>query len=517
MIGKADWTQYLHDIRQREIDLVFSYLGDKKLSAGLEVGAGDGFQTTFISKHIPHLTSSDLNFARIKESMKLPGVSYAEIDADKIEGKFPERSLDFIFSSNVLEHVRDPFKFATATQPMLTDNGYAVHIIPSRHIKIFYLALYYPNLALLFVDRLIGKIKGDKFFRGAKINLENNINVDIQPKKVSRLRRFLVPTPHGNFPGHAQEFIAFGRKKWEEIFIKAGYRIEHYIPGPAFSGYGFGFNRLRKIAEMIGVSSEHIFFLRKMSEFEQEAWKYTNAYLPRGSFYERKKFVGDWLKKEKNAKAFLHEFMKDVGDPRDKKVLDVGFGNGIMLTEFARVGALCFGLETESQLQSKAREWLGERDQKAELEIYDGKSFPFEDNLFDYAYSTSVLEHMSFPGLVIKEISRTLKPGGKFYLSFPNRYAPKESHTGLWFISWLPRPVTQFILRKTKSSPLEDWNLHFISYFDLKRMAKEAGLVVRYDTESSSKIHGFIKNILARFGVHHGTLLRTIIIVLQKP
>jgi len=109
---------------------------------------------------------------------------------------------------------------------------------------------------------------------------------------------------------------------------------------------------------------------------------------------------------------------------------------------------------------------------------------------------------------VIKEIGRTLKPGGKFYLSFPNKYAPKETHTGLWFISWLPG---------YRSKKLEDWNLHFISYFTLKKMAKEAGLSIVYNSHSPSGFRRIIKRILAFCGVHHGVLLKTIIIVLYKP
>ena len=117
-----------------------------------------------------------------------------------------------------------------------------------------------------------------------------------------------------------------------------------------------------------------------------------------------------------------------------------------MLLEFARAGA------KPLDLKQKPRSFLAEDRFKTEnktvvLRIYDGKTFPFADNTFDYAYSTSVLEHMSYPQEVITEIARTLVPGGKFYLSFPNRYAPKESHTGLWGISWMPRPLAQFFLR----------------------------------------------------------------------
>ena len=518
MIGKTNWTQYLHAIRKREVDMVFSLLPQTRIVSGLEVGAGDGYQTTLLAPRIDKLISSDLNFKRIKASLKVPGVVYKTIDADSIEGIFEAQAFDLIFSSNVLEHVHNPYKFLAATQPMLTDNGYAVHIVPSRHIKIFYLVLYYPHMALLALDRILGKLKGQLFFRGTDINLENNINIGNKPQKVAgRLKKFLFPSPHGNYSSHTQEFIAFGKKEWERLFKEAGYSVVAYAQGPAFSGYGFGFAYIRRLLEYCGVSSEHIFILKKMSSFEFDARAYTNTFLPRGSSYEKEKFVRDWMKKEKNAKAFIKDFIHAIGDPRGKKVLDVGFGNGIILSEFAKVGAITYGLETESSLLNFAEQRFKDNKVLSILKLYDGKSFPFPDNTFDYSYSTSVLEHMSYPESVLSEISRVLVPGGKFYLSFPNKYASKESHTGIWFISWLPRPLAQHILKCLKSSPLEDWNLHFISYFSMKKMAKKAGLQIVYDTYSHSRIKRYIKKVLAYYGVHYGVLLKTIIIVLEKP
>lgn len=523
MIGKTNWTKYLHAIRKREIDAVFSLLPQARFFSGLEVGAGDGYQTTLLTSRIAKFISSDLNFTRIKESLKVSGVKYETVDADSIEGRFDNNAFDFIFSSNVLEHVRDPLKFLTVTRPMLADDGYAVHIIPSRHMKISYLIFYYPYLAVLFIDRVLGKINGQKFFRGRGVNLENNINVKREVKKISDrriasiLKKFLVPSPHGNFPGHFREFVAFGKNRWERLFREAGYVVTAYAKGPAFSGYGFGFGLMRKFLEYVGVSSEHIFVLKKTSSFESTARAFTNTFLPRGSFYEREKFVRDWMDKEKSAKAFVKDFIKTVGDPRDKKILDVGFGNGIMLNEFAGIGAIAYGLETETSLLNLATELFRKKLAAATLAVYDGKSFPFADRTFDYAYSTSVLEHMSHPQDVLSEISRTLVPGGKLYLSFPNKYAPKESHTGLWFISWMPRRLAQCVLKRFKSSPLEDWNLHFVSFFSLKKMAKKAGLRIVYDTHSRSLTRSFVKKTLAFCGVHYGVLLKTIIVVLEKP
>lgn len=266
MIGKTNWKQYLRKTRKRELDLVFSLLPKTHFVSGLEIGAGDGYQATLLAHHVDALISSDLNLNRLKESLKVTGVVYRVLDADEIEGEFEPGTFDLIFSSSVLEHLRDPKKFLAVTHSMLSDGGLAVHIVPSRHLKIFYLLFYYPHMALLALDRFLGVVRGKPFFRSANVNFENNLNVKAKPQKPqSRLKRFLFPVPHGNYRNHTEEFMAWGKGKWERLFLDAGYDIVTYARGPVFSGYGFGYAPVRQLLEYLGMSSEHIFILKRTS------------------------------------------------------------------------------------------------------------------------------------------------------------------------------------------------------------------------------------------------------------
>ena len=50
---------------------------------------------------------------------------------------------------------------------------------------------------------------------------------------------------------------------------------------------------------------------------------------------------------------------------------------------------------------------------------WDGVTMPFEDASFDCAFGTEVLEHCPQPEIILKEVYRTLKPGGVFFFTVP--------------------------------------------------------------------------------------------------
>ncbi|NVJ64069.1 MAG: class I SAM-dependent methyltransferase [Flavobacteriaceae bacterium] len=50
---------------------------------------------------------------------------------------------------------------------------------------------------------------------------------------------------------------------------------------------------------------------------------------------------------------------------------------------------------------------------------WDGQLMPFEDNSFDCAMATEVLEHCPYPIEVLKEVRRVLRQGGVFFFTVP--------------------------------------------------------------------------------------------------
>lgn len=51
--------------------------------------------------------------------------------------------------------------------------------------------------------------------------------------------------------------------------------------------------------------------------------------------------------------------------------------------------------------------------------FYDGKKLPFENEYFDCVFSSEVFEHLFQPDLLLKEINRVMKSGGKILITVP--------------------------------------------------------------------------------------------------
>lgn len=58
---------------------------------------------------------------------------------------------------------------------------------------------------------------------------------------------------------------------------------------------------------------------------------------------------------------------------------------------------------------------------------WDGDAMPFDDNSFETAIGTELLEHCPDPGCTLREIRRVLKPGGIFFFTVPFLWPLHES------------------------------------------------------------------------------------------
>ena len=108
----------------------------------------------------------------------------------------------------------------------------------------------------------------------------------------------------------------------------------------------------------------------------------------------------------------------------------------------------------------------------------DGRDLPFEDDSFDYAHSSAVLEHVGSAGkqaTFLRELWRVARKG--LFVTTPNRWFPIEFHTVLPLIHWLPAPTHRRILTAIGQPFFADEeNLNLLSPASLAMAARAAGI-----------------------------------------
>jgi SAM-dependent methyltransferase len=167
--------------------------------------------------------------------------------------------------------------------------------------------------------------------------------------------------------------------------------------------------------------------------------------------------------------AFFAALREYLGELRGMRVLDLGCGKSCWLTLLlASAGARACGIDVEltspgfapskywgiarrngveRALRTLAWDALFARPYYRELarvapfaldfdrvavRAYDGRSIPFPDDSFDVVVSHEVLEHVADPGVLVGELRRVLRPGGRTYLYVHNWTSVSGGHHIAW-------------------------------------------------------------------------------------
>jgi len=99
---------------------------------------------------------------------------------------------------------------------------------------------------------------------------------------------------------------------------------------------------------------------------------------------------------------------------RTGRLLDVGCGNGQLLSIAREMGWECNGIEVSSAAIKLCRE--------QGLQVFEGTLSEVSDKLpkFDVVVSVEVLEHLNTPAEELRLMHKLLRPGGLLYLTTPN-------------------------------------------------------------------------------------------------
>lgn len=107
----------------------------------------------------------------------------------------------------------------------------------------------------------------------------------------------------------------------------------------------------------------------------------------------------------------------------------------------------------------------------------DACHLPFEDNSFDMAFCSAVIEHVGSRSkqlCLLQELARVSRIA---IITTPNRYFPVEFHTLTPFLHWLPPCLFRGFLRLTgRHFFAKEENLNLLSEKDMDKLIKATGL-----------------------------------------
>lgn len=141
---------------------------------------------------------------------------------------------------------------------------------------------------------------------------------------------------------------------------------------------------------------------------------------------------------------FFEERIQSI--KKGDRVLEIGPG----ATPFRRSDVFLERTYTSKEEYIAQTGHVGELQTDKKIVFYQGDTFPFQDNEFDYVICSHVLEHVDNPDLFLKEMQRVAKRG---YLEFPTLYYDFlynfPEHTMLLnykndTIYWMPKSVSGF-------------------------------------------------------------------------
>jgi SAM-dependent methyltransferase len=177
-------------------------------------------------------------------------------------------TFDYVFSSNVLEHVPLLDELESEIARVLTTDGLAIHILPTHTWRLWTTLTYYPALPKIIGGALrhLEREKDDS-------HAPSSASVPVE-KAPSGLRRYLkwlgtlcMSPRHGERGNRATEFFYFRPSWWLDHFRRHNFDIqEHqglgiYYSGNYLLGLRLGLAARLRLSAVLG-SSTVVFVMR---------------------------------------------------------------------------------------------------------------------------------------------------------------------------------------------------------------------------------------------------------------
>lgn len=248
-IQKTIRNKRIHDIRKREFQIAFKLHSKLScVSRVLEVGCGDGYQSSLWAQKASEIVAIDISTQRIDH--KIP--NFVRCSGTYLP--FRENTFDLFFSSHTLEHVNSRQRFVKEAIRVCTPNGLVVIVVPSVLWKCIQLLTYYINF---FYRALIGTI----------ISLRSSSN-NKKSYVVREIIFSILPQVHGKYSNNSEELNAYRKESWTNLLKKYGLQI--LAVASTFPYGSLDFTVIPKAFHLKGPSSSYIFIGKSIEDFSHK-------------------------------------------------------------------------------------------------------------------------------------------------------------------------------------------------------------------------------------------------------
>lgn len=185
-------------------------------------------------------------------------------------------------------------------------------------------------------------------------------------------------------------------------------------------------------------------------------------------------------------KTHLENLKDHTPDLMDLSIIDIGSGKGKFLVEAVQKGVKAVGLELNPEYINLTKDLANKSGVEVNVTQGVGESMPFNGSSFGFANMCELIEHVNDPKKVLSETYRILSPGGRAYMSVPNRFGFYDPHFHLYFVNYLPRFLSDYFIAVFGRHKKYNYDagrqklteMHYFTFGQIKKLSESVGFEV---------------------------------------